>query len=520
MRHIKGFDRNQTVLIPETIDQLIAENNLVRVIDVFVDSLDFETPGFNNLRPPADGRPPYHPGDLLKLYMYGYLNRTRSSRDLEKECKRNVEVMWLVKGLQPDHNTVSNFRRDNPKAIKKVFRQTVSIAKNLDLIGGVLLAGDSTKFRAQNSKKNNYNKKKIERHLAYIDNKIGQYNKALGEADGDQEKMEIKENIDKHNKQKKHYKQVEQQLDQSGEKQVSTSDPDTRQMIVRNNITEVAYNVQSTVDARHNIPIDYKVTNQNDRNAMANMVARSKSILGSNQFTALFDKGYHNAGELNASNSMGVETIVAIPGLPSSAKAPDEKYNLANFIYSPDSNTYLCPQGNTLTTNGSWYLKRTYKVQHYKTKACRTCPAKAQCTKARYGRVVERHEHASDIELNRQRLMADQQLYKRRQAIVEHPFGTIKRQWGFNYIVTKKGMDKAEADIGLIFLAYNFRRLLSIIGEKGLMKQISTLINRIIRFITVHIKRSRPFEDLAQILPLNSNNQLSLISINVRMVSS
>ncbi len=520
MRHVKGFDRNQIVLIPETIDKLIEQDNLVRVIDVFVDSLDFETLGFNNLRPPADGRPPYHPGDLLKLYMYGYLNRTRSSRDLEKECKRNVEVIWLLKGLKPDHNTVSNFRRDNPKAIKKVFRQTVSIAKNLDLIGGVLIAGDSTKFRAQNSKKNNYNKKKIERHLAYIDNKIEQYNKALGEADGDQEKKEIREEIDKHNKQKKHYKQVEQQLDHSGEKQVSTSDPDTRQLIVRNNITEVAYNVQASVDARHNIPIDYKVTNQNDRNAMANIVARSKSILRSNQFTALFDKGYHNAGELNASNSMGVETIVAIPGLPSSAKAPDEKYNLANFIYSPSSNTYMCPEGHTLTTNGNWYLKRTYKVRHYKTKTCRTCPAKELCTKARYGRVVERHEHAGDIDLNRKRLMADPQLYKRRQAIVEHPFGTIKRQWGFNYIVTKKGMDKAEADIGLVFIAYNFRRLLSIIGKKKLIHLINTPVNHIIRCMNLYINRIKPFQRLSQIVSPKTKILLSLVSSNIQTVSS
>ena len=475
------------VLIPETIDKLVDEDNLVRVIDVFVDTLDFESLGFKNLKPPADGRPPYHPGDLLKLYMYGYLNRTRSSRDLEKECKRNIEVIWLLKGLDPDHNTISNFRRDNPKAIKKVFRQTVAIAKNLDLIGGVLIAGDSTKLRAQNSKKNNYNKKKIQRHIAYIENKIDQYNKALGQADADAEKSKIKDEIDKHNKRKEHYEQVEQQLDESGEKQLSTSDPDARHMIVKNNITEVSYNVQTTVDAKHNIPIDYKVTNQNDRKALANMVARAKSILRSNSFTALYDKGYHNGAQLHASNSMGVETVVAIPGLPSSAKAPDDTYNLANFIYSPDSNTYRCPQGHTLTTNGSWYLKRTYKVQQFKTKACTACPVKKYCTSARNGRVVERHEYAHDIDLNRERIMASDQLYKRRQSIVEHPFGTIKRQWGFDHVVTKKGMKKAEADVGLIFIAYNFRRLLNIVGIKEFKALLATLIRSYLRKINFNV---------------------------------
>lgn len=247
-------------------------------------------------------------------------------------------------------------------------------------------------------------------------------------------------------------------------------------MIVKNNITEVSYNVQTTVDAKHNIPIDYKVTNQNDRKALANMVARAKSILRSNSFTALYDKGYHNGTQLHATNSMGVQTVVAIPGLPSSAKAPDDTYNLANFIYSTDSNTYRCPQGHTLTTNGSWYLKRTYMVQQFKTKACTTCPVKKYCTSARNGRVVERHEYADDIDVNRERILASDQLYKRRQSIVEHPFGTIKRQWGFDHVVTKKGMNKAEADVGLIFIAYNFRRLLNIVGIKEFKALLATLI--------------------------------------------
>ena len=266
-------------------------DNEVRLIDLFVDSMTLENFGFDK-QFVENGRPGYHPSDLLKLFIYGYLNKIRSSRDLEKESKRNIEVKWLLKCLQPDHNTISNFRRDNPKAIKKVFRETVRIAKHFNLIGGKLIAGDSSKFRAQNSKKNNFNKKKIERHVTYIDNKLEQYNRQLEEQDGDNNEK-LKKEIEKHNQRKDKYKELDSQLNESGQTQVSTSDPESRQLITRNNITEVAYNVQTTVDAKNLLPIDYKVTNTNDSKAMGNMLRRAKSILRTNDFIALYDKGYH-----------------------------------------------------------------------------------------------------------------------------------------------------------------------------------------------------------------------------------
>src|SRR5690606_21101505 len=215
-----------------------------------------------------------------------------SSRQLEKQCKINLEVMWLMKGLVPDHNTISNFRKDNSKAIRKVFHATVSLAKNFDLIGGKLLAGDGTKLRAQNSKKNNFNQKKIERHIAYIDDKLNEYNTILANEDKDlseMKKQEIKDKIDKHQQHKDKYNGFKKQLDETGEVQVSTSDPESRQMITRNNITEVAYNIQSNVDAKHNIPIDFKVTNKNDSKAMGAMVRRAKTILGKSDFVAVYD---------------------------------------------------------------------------------------------------------------------------------------------------------------------------------------------------------------------------------------
>ncbi len=256
MKFIKGQNRTQSFLFPVSLEQSIAQDNEVRVIDLFVESLSLKELGFD-MDFIENGRPAYHPSDLLKLFIYGYLNRIRSSRALEKESKRNIEVMWLLKSLQPDHNTISNFRRDNSKAIKKVFRITVQIAKHFDLIGGKLIAGDSTKLRAQNSKKNNFNQKKIDRHVAYIDNKLEEYNQVLSEQDNDNKEIIHKE-IEKHQERKDKYKELEKQLEETGGSQISTSDPDSRQMITRNNITEVAYNIQTTVDEKNNIPIDYK----------------------------------------------------------------------------------------------------------------------------------------------------------------------------------------------------------------------------------------------------------------------
>lgn len=474
MKFIQGHNRDQTHLFPVSLNASIEHDNEVRLIDLFVDSLNLADFGFK-VEYIENGRPAYRPGDLLRLFIYGYLNRIRSSRALEKECKRNIEVMWLLKTLQPDHNTISNFRRDNPKAIKKVFRATVEIARNFDLIGGKLIAGDSTKMRAQNSKKNNFNQKKIDRHLAYIDNKLDQYNKALADADDDNKAL-IKKEIKKHHQRKDGYKKLEKQLKESGEDQISTSDPESRQMIVRNNITEVCYNVQTTVDAKHKIPIDYKVTNNNDTKAMGNMLRRAKSILRTGAFTALYDKGYHTGSELNIAQHLGIETYVAIPGIPRTSQSPDPRYNLENLVYNLQDDTYICPENQTLTTNGTIYSTPNYRFKAYKTKACKTCPARALCTTSRNGKVVQRSEFTPAIAQNRENIKNNPQTYKQRQALVEHPYGTIKRQWGFNYILTKKGKSHASSDVGLMFIAYNIRRLLSILGINELKKYLEVLL--------------------------------------------
>jgi transposase len=478
MKFIQGQSRDQINLFPVSLDQSIDPDNEVRIIDLFVESLSIKDYGFRTDFT-ENGRPAYHPTDLLKLFIYGYLNKVRSSRDLEKECGRNIEVMWLLKCLRPDHNTISNFRRDNPQAIKKVFRTTVQIARHFDLIGGKLIAGDSTKLRAQNSKKNNYNKAKIDRHVAYIDNKLEEYTRALAENDGDNKQLleEIKKQLDR----KDNYKKLEEQLKESGETQISISDPESRQIMLRNNITEVAYNVQTTVDSKNNFPIDYKVTNQNDTRAMGDMVRRAKSILRTTDFTVLYDKGYHTGSELKTAQDLGIETIVAIPGAPSTSQAPNHDYNSENFIYNKEADTYTCPEGNTLRTTGKWHREQNSPTniiifKQYRTPACRNCKAHSECTRSKNGRLIHRTTFAEYYERNRKNFEEKERLYKRRQAIVEHPYGTLKRQWGFNYILTKKGMERASSDVGFMFIAYNLRRIGNILTADRLKEYLRILV--------------------------------------------
>ena len=514
MSYIKGFDRKQTALFPQSIDQIIDSNNTVRFLDLFVEQLQIVTFGFKDVSKNVNGRPPFNPKDLLKLYIYGYMNKIRSSRALEKECKRNIELIWLLKGLVPDHNTIANFRKDNPKAIKKVFRETVSMAKNLNLIGGILIAGDGTKLRAQNSKKNNYNERKIAQHLAYIETKLDHYNTLLANADGD--KKHIEDRIEKHQKHKEKYLKIDKQLKETGEKQISASDPDSRQLMVRGMINEVAYNIQSTVDAKFKIPIDFKVTNENDKNALSNMVARAKTILRKNNFKALYDKGYHNAEELHKCHNLNIETHVAIPN-PSST-APDPNFNLDKMIYNSENDTYICPAQQTLKTNGRWYLKRVYRVKQYKTPHCKKCKLRSKCTTAKGARIIERHEFAKALEKNKKDIERNPQTYFQRQSIVEHPFGTIKRQWGYDHIMTKKTMKHAAADVGFIFIAYNLKRILNIIGMEALMSILSHIITSYKWFIGLYEQKlAQSFQNLifyflSDFYPKNVKNKLYLIS--------
>ncbi len=489
MKFIQGESREQTAIFPTTIDAAITSSNEVRVIDAFVNALNLSDLGFKSTFI-ENGRPGYHPADLLKLFIYGYLNRIRSSRALEKECSRNIELMWLLKCLAPDHNTIAAFRKDYAGGIKQVFRSTVTLAKHFDLIGGTLLAGDGTKLRAQNSKKNNYNPKKIERHISYIDEKLSEYTAALAQADGD-DKPNLEKKIAKHQKHKTRYENLSKELAESGEDQISTSDPESRQMIIRGQITEVAYNVQTTVDAKHCLPIDYEVTNTNDSKAMGAMMSRAAEIVGNTEFTAVLDKGYHTGSEIKAAQLMGITTMVAIPEVAS--HAPDQAYDISNFTYHPQLDVYQCPAGNTLTSNGRWYTKASrkssYQVQHYTTKSCEGCPVRALCTKNKSGRLIERNEYTPYTEKNYRNIEENKEIYKQRQAIIEHVFGTIKRQWGFCHIISKKGKQRASGDVGLMFTAYNLRRMMNILNKIeffNYLKALALILFRILKHQNIY----------------------------------
>jgi len=503
MKFIQGQDRNQTALFPVSLEQAIDPENEVRIIDLFVDSLPLKGYGFK-VDYQENGRPAYRPEDLLKLFIYGYLNKVRSTRHLEKEARRNIEVMWLLRTLTPDHNTIFRFRDQNKHAIRKVFRATVQIAKNFDLIGGKLIAGDSTRMRAQNSKKNNFNQDKINRQVAYIDNKLQEYYQQLDQAEKQQDQANkeiISRAIQVQEKRKEGYRELVKQLHESSEKQISVSDPDSRLLMIRNNINEVAYNVQTTTDSKHNLIIDYKLTNQNDMQAMGMMVRRAKTILKTSQFTALYDKGYHSGPEIRKAQQMGVDAMAAVPALPSGSQAPDPAYNASGFTWGPDSNTYTCPQGHTLTTTGTWHKKKNsggrkgfILMQQFKTRSCKGCPVKQLCTKSIKGRVIERTEYTPYIVENQRKIEQNKEVYKQRQSIVEHPYGTIKRQWGFYYILSKKGMARASADVGLMLTAYNLRRLINILGINEFLKALIASILSFLAFLRlIRAKISRIF---------------------------
>ena len=477
MRYIQGQSRDQLQLFPVMLDEAISANNETRSIDLFVDGLDLHEMGFKNAKASIEGRPSYKPSDLLKLYIYGYMNRTRSSRELEKETHRNIELMWLLGGLTPDHNTISNFRRDNPDAIKKVFQATVSTAQSLNLIGGLIIAGDSVKLRAQNSKKNNYNQDKIDRHKAYIDKKLEEHNAALEMADEPQKKA-IKEEIAKHQKRKEGYENLEKQLQETGEKQISTTDPDSKQLPIRQAITEVAYCIQTINDAKNNIILDYETTNKIDNHALAGMVEKAVAIVGNTNFYAVFDKGYHTGSEIKKCHEMGVlNTLISIPK-SSNSSTPNPKYHNAYFTYNADTDQYVCPQNQILTTNGKWYDGKCEPFKQYKSPACKTCEQRDQCTTSKVGRHIQRNESTENVLVNKQNMEQNMKIYKLRQAIVEHPFGTIKRQWGFDHIITKRGMKRASADVGLILTAYNLRRLLTI--TKGKLTTVSKALKNLL----------------------------------------
>lgn len=470
MSYIERSDRLAELGV--SLEDLVDENNEVRVIEAYVTSLDVEGLGFQLTGQEARGRPAFGVSCLLKLYLYGYQNRIRSSRRLARECERNVELWWLLEGLRPGYRIIADFRKDNLKSLRGVFRHFTSLLQEWELIGGKTIAIDSVKVRGQNSKRHNYNEAKIERQLSYIDKKISTY---LNELDGLDEseasvekKNAIAEQIEVQKQRRKHYEELGQELAHSGQTQLSTVDADARSLIQRGNIVEVGYSIQSATDARHNLIVEYQTTNTTDRNALSAVALSTKSTLGLEKFDALADKGYHNGAELAACEQANITTYVA-PAKSRSTSA--EGFKKEDFEYLADQDVYICPQGAELSTDGKVHKKDKQKVKIYRSEACKHCPLKDQCTKSEKGRVIHRSIYQESVDANDKRVKEQHSYYRRRQAIVEHPFGTMKRNWGFDHTLMR-GLEKVEAEFALIFTAYNMKRVINILGVKNLVERL------------------------------------------------
>jgi transposase len=477
MQHITGTSRHQMRI--SSLEDAICPDNQVRFIDAFVSFVDLSKLGFLVQTLKKEGRPSYNSELFLKIYLYGYLNGLRSSRKLEKECFRNIEIQWLLEDIRPNYHSISDFRKNNPIALKNLFKLFVSFLKDADLIGCETIAIDGTKSRAHNSKKANFNQKKIDQHLEYIESKTQEYLDALEENDSKENQPKIKniqQKIERLKENKLRYELLEEKLKASGEPQISTTDNDARALLVQGQVVEISFNIQAAVDAKHNLVVATHTINKNDRSALSAIAIEAKENLGIETYTALVDKGYHNGKQIEACKLANITTIVANPEQGNGNQNGTTKdYLVAKFQYDKTTDTYTCPQGETLTTTGSWYKKTmdrdSYEFKRYGTPKCRECPVKALCTSRAEGRKLDRSQYADAVEENNKRYHANAQLYRKRQEINEHIFGTIKRQWGYNH-TNLTGLEKVNGEHSLIMLVYNIKRSINILGVPELIAKL------------------------------------------------
>lgn len=477
MDHVEGQDRHQMMIY--SLDQLVHPQAFVRVIDVFVDSIDLSTFDFSCYKIKPEGRPPYHPAALLKLYLYGYQNDIRSCRKLEHACKVNLEVMWLVKGLNPHYKTIANFRKDNAASFRSVFKHFVFILKEWKLVDGKHIAIDSFKVRAQNSLKNNFNEAKLHRHLDYIDHKLSEYESMLDEEEDPEQIQDINLKMNRHIDQWNTYCNHLEQLYESGEDQISTTDPDAKSVILHRNIVNVGYNVQAVSDAKNKLLIAMDTGTVNDTHQLANMVNRTIENTGTHKPSVLADKGYHTGAQIASCEALGAVSFVS-----PKANAANKKYNvfpMEDFRYHPGSDTYRCPNNQILRSNGKFYKRMSKgrsptQFKHYKTRKCKTCPIRQRCTSSSNGRVLQRTEYQSAIERNNTRVNKNPEYYKLRQQYIEHQFGTFKRQWHFDHVLMR-GKENVLGEVSILFTVYNLRRSLSILGFSGLLDRIRAFLN-------------------------------------------
>ncbi len=467
---IEGDDRNQATLFPERLDDYVAEDSPVRVIDVFIDDLDISGLGFK-IEPSDTGRPGYRPTTMLKIYVYGYLNRVQSSRRLEQEAQRNVELMWLTGRLAPNFKTISDFRKDNGEAIRLVCREFVMLCRKLDLLSDTLVAIDGSKFKAVNNRDRNFTRAKMKRRLAEVEASIDRYLERLDAADRaaptEHDTQRLEDKVAALKEEMARLKKLEVRMLDAPDKQLSLTDPDARSMNSRGS-GMVGYNVQSAVDSQHHLIIAHEVTNVgSDRGQLARIAKQTKALLGRETLDVVADRGYYNGDEIRACEQAGIDTYLPKP--KTSGNKARGQFDRSEFHYEAEDDEYVCPAGERLI----YRFTRTEKgkeIRRYWSSACTACPIKSQCTTGDYRR-VSRWVHEAVVERAQARLDRQPAAMQVRRATVEHPFGTIKSWMGSTHF-SMKTLPRVSTEMSLHVLAYNMKRVINLVGTRKLIAAI------------------------------------------------
>ena len=473
---LEGTDRSQSTFFPATLDDYVGEDNPVRAVDAFVEGLDLCKLGFGRAIPLEQGRPGYDPATLLKIYIYGYLNRVPSSRRLERECRRNIELVWLTGQLAPDFKTIADFRKDNGNAIGEVCRSFVALCRKLDLLSVPSVAIDGSKFKAINARDKNFTEAKMKRRLERIDESIARYMAQLDTADrrGDAvpeaRVVRLKDKIVKLREEIARLDAINAELMKSEDKQISLTDPDARSMATSGKDTGiVGYNVQAAVDTKNHLIVAHEVTNiGTDRHQLSNVAEQARTEMGVETLDVVADRGYYDGEEIKACEDAAITVTLPKP-MTSGAKAAG-RFGKQDFVYIATDDVYRCPAGERLTyryTN----VEDGKTLRRYWTSACKTCALKAQCTTGPERR-ISRWEHEAVLETVQARLDHHPEKMTIRRQTAEHPFGTIKCWMGATHFLTKR-LPKVATEMALNVLAYNMKRVMAIIGVSGLLTALA-----------------------------------------------
>ena len=472
-RFIEGESRQQVTLMPDVLDDYVGEDNPVRIIDLFVDELDLIKLGFEDAVPATTGRPGYHPSVLLKIYIYGYLNRIQSSRRLERETQRNVEMMWLTRRLTPDFKTIADFRHDNGKGIRNVCKTFVSLCRQLNLFSEAIVAIDGSKFKAVNNRDKNFTPHKLEARIKQVEESIERYLTTLDTIDRTQpaeakiKSKDLKEKLAKLKGKMKYLQGIGQQLKQQPDGQLSLTDPDSRSMATSGRGTGmVGYNVQTAVDTQHHLIVAHEVTNEgHHRHQLANMATQAKEAIGSEELEAIADRGYYKGPEILKCEEAGITPLV--PKTMTSDNKAKGLFDKRDFVYVAEDDEYRCPAGERAIFR-YWNIEQGMKIAAYWSSHCPKCALQAQCTSSKYRR-IHRWEHEGVLDAMQRRLDANPGTMKRRRCTVEHVFGTLKFWMGSAHFLMKT-LEHVPTEMSLHVLSYNLRRVMSILGADGLLK--------------------------------------------------